>query len=393
MGSLEESWTQLLVRSNRLVSEATDPERVLRLLVDESVGQMGARASAVLRVSEGDTLRIAASSGLPESLSSWQTEPDLIGPELGQQLLAAAGPAFAGAYTIPLVSSGDLYGVLVLLTDAEHPLDEQQLAIATGFADLAATSLAKAAQYAALAQSYADLRASQKVLAQSEKLRALGEMAAGVSHDLKNILNPLHLQLQLLRRRLPAGSGAAEEIVKRMEDVVKDGVDVVERLRAFSRQDPERQAEPVSLAQILETSLDLCAPRLPASARIELRREPGESPAILARRSELVTAVVNLVFNAIEAMPGGGHIVVRTGASRGGGWIEVADDGPGMPPEIERRIFEPFFTTKEQGTGLGLAMVYAFVHRHSGELTLETAPGRGTRVRLWFPPAGGTPPG
>src|SRR6185369_336988 len=135
-------------------------------------------------------------------------------------------------------------------------------------------------------------------------------------------------------------------------------------------------AEPVALERVLETAMDLCGPRLPAGGHFELLREPGQTPPVLARRSELVTAVVNLVFNAIEAMPGGGHIVVRTGADRGGGWIEVADDGPGMPPEIERRIFEPFFTTKDQGTGLGLAMVYAFVHRHSGELTVDTALGR-----------------
>jgi signal transduction histidine kinase len=382
-----ESWTQLLVRSSRLVSEANDPAEILRLLVEETVGQMGARAAAVLRVSEGDCLRIAASAGLPSALASWETEPDLIGPELGAQLLAAAGPAFTSAHTIPLVSTGDLYGVLVLLADGEHPLAEDQLSVAAGFADLAATALGKAAQYAALAHSYAQLRASKEAMARSEKLRALGQMAAGVSHDLKNILNPLHLQLQLLRRRLPPASPAAEEVVGRMEEVVKYGVDVVERLREFSRQEPEREAEPVLLNAVLETTIDLCGPRVPAGANIELRREPGEAPAVLARRSELVTAIVNLMFNAIEAMPRGGTICVRTGAANGGGWIEVADDGPGMPPEIERRIFEPFFTTKEQGTGLGLAIVYAFVHRHSGELTVETAPGQGTRLRLWFPAA------
>jgi signal transduction histidine kinase len=382
-----EGWTKLLVRSSRLLSEADDPARILQLLVDEIVHQLGARAAAVLTVSAGDRLRVATSAGLPDPLTGWETEPDLIGAELGTALLAAAGPDFSGACTIPLVASGDLYGVLVLLTAPSQPLDEDRLALATGLADLAATALGKAAQYAALARSFAELRASKEALARAEKLRALGQMAAGVSHDLKNILNPLHLQLELLRRRLPAGATSAEEIVQRMEEVVKYGVDVVERLREFSRQDPEAVAEPVALERVLETAMDLCGPRLPGGGQFELRREPGQAPAVLARRSELVTAVVNLVFNAIEAMPAGGHIVVRTGGDKGGGWIEVADDGPGMTPEIERRIFEPFFTTKDQGTGLGLAMVYAFVNRHSGELTVDTAPGRGTRLRLWFPAA------
>jgi signal transduction histidine kinase len=387
-----EAWMQLLVRSSRLVSEATDPAQILGLLVDETVGQMGARAAAVLQVTEADRLRVTVTSALPPALADWETEPDLIGPELGQQLLAAAGPPFAQAYTIPLVSTGDLFGVLVLLSDADHPLSDAQLALVTGLADLSATAVGKAAQYAALERSFVQLRASKEALARSEKLRALGQMAAGVSHDIKNILNPLHLQLQLLRRRLPAGSTAAEEVVVHMEEVVRHGVDVVDRLRAFSRQDPEQEAEPVALAVVMETVLELCGPRLPPGAGIELRREPGEAPVILARRSELVTAVVNLVFNAIEAMSAaesacGSAITVRTGAADGGGWIEVVDDGPGMPPEIERRIFEPFFTTKEQGTGLGLAMVYAFVHRHRGKLTVQTAPGQGTRLRLWFPAA------
>jgi signal transduction histidine kinase len=382
-----ESWTRLLVRSGRLLSEADDPARILRSLVDETVGQLGASAAGVLAVAEGDRLRLAASAGLPPGLTAWETEPDLIGPELGAALLAAAGPDFAAAYTFPLVASGDLYGVLVLLTAADQPLDEERLALATGLADLAATALAKAAQYAALAQSFAELRASKEALARSEKLRALGQMAAGVSHDLKNILNPLHLQLELLRRRLPPEAVSAVEIVGRMEEVVRYGVDVVERLREFSRQEPEALAEPVALDRVLETAIELCGPRLPGGAAFELVREPGQAPPVLARRSELVTAVVNLVFNAIEAMPAGGRIVVRTGAERDGGWIEVADDGPGMPPEIERRIFEPFFTTKDQGTGLGLAIVYAFVHRHRGELAIDTAPGRGTRLRLWFPRA------
>jgi two-component system NtrC family sensor kinase len=94
---------------------------------------------------------------------------------------------------------------------------------------------------------------------------------------------------------------------------------------------------------------------------------------------------VNLVFNSIDALATGGVIVLRTGAQDGGGWIEVADNGPGMTAEVQKRVFEPFFTTKAQGTGLGLAMVYAFVKRHDGRVTLDTKEGTGTSFRLWFP--------
>src|SRR4051812_10853396 len=131
-----ESWTQLLVRSSRLVSEADDPRRVLPLLVEEMGGHVGAPAAAGLTGAGGEGLRVAASAGLPPALEGWEAEPDLIGPELGTALLAAAGSAYAGAYTIPLVASGDLYGVLVLLTDAERLLGEHSLGLATGLGDL-----------------------------------------------------------------------------------------------------------------------------------------------------------------------------------------------------------------------------------------------------------------
>jgi len=100
----------------------------------------------------------------------------------------------------------------------------------------------------------------------------------------------------------------------------------------------------------------------------------------------IVTAIVNLLLNAADALAGKGAITVRTGPSDGGGWIEVADNGPGIPPEIRNRILEPFFTTKGAvGTGLGLAIVYAFSERHGGRLDIESEPGKGARFRMWFP--------
>jgi signal transduction histidine kinase len=99
-----------------------------------------------------------------------------------------------------------------------------------------------------------------------------------------------------------------------------------------------------------------------------------------------VTAIVNLVFNAVDALQGKGTITVSSGSSEGGGWIEVADDGPGITPEIKARILEPFFTTKgDLGTGLGVPIVYAFTQRHGGKFEIESEPGRGARFKMWFP--------
>jgi signal transduction histidine kinase len=378
----------VLVGFSRLVSGAATPQEILPILAEAAVEQLGADAAAVVQVGPDDQARVAASHRLPEALRTWQVETETIGPELGQAILRASGDAFVQAHTLPLVAAGDLYGVLVLLSGTPLALGGDRLELAEALTDLAATALSKSAQYAELERSYAALRSSKDTLARTEKLRALGQLAGGISHDLMNILNPLQLQLQLLRRRFDKDRDAALATLASMEEVVKAGVETVERLRNFSRQTPERQLLPTDLNAIVGTAMELGQARAHERAGLVLHQELGHPPLVIGSASELLTALVNLMLNAIEAMPSGGHVHVMTGAADGGGWVEVADDGPGMPPEVEERAFEPFFTTKPEGTGLGLAMVYSLVERQGGKLKLTTAPGKGTRIRLWFPARG-----
>jgi signal transduction histidine kinase len=246
-----------------------------------------------------------------------------------------------------------------------------------------------------------ELRASQDALARSSKLRALGQMAAGVSHDLKNILNPLSLHLQLLKRAVARGDTAeANESIGDMDHILRRGVQTIERLRDFSRQSPESRAELVDMNRLAQEAVAIAKPRMASRpCSMSVREELGAPPPVMARSAELVSALVNLVANAIDAVApaagadaGSGRegiITVRTGEARGGAWIEVADNGPGMTAEVEHRVFDPFFTTKgDDGTGLGLAMVYACVQRHGGTVALETAPGNGAKFTLWFPGSG-----
>ena len=220
---------------------------------------------------------------------------------------------------------------------------------------------------------------------QDDKLRALGQMAAGIAHDLKNILNPIALQLQLLRTHV-AGEGGTHDALATIEEAIRAGSDTVESLRRFSRKEVDRTPEPGDLGRFADVAVEICRPKVRERAGAELVRERAGGPRVLIRGSELVTAIVNLVVNAVEALPAAGTVTVRNG-SDGGAWVEIADDGPGMSADVESRIFEPFFTTKPHGTGLGLAMVYAFVQRHGGRITVDTAVGRGTTIRMWFPAA------
>ncbi|MGZ3416820.1 MAG: sensor histidine kinase [Polyangiales bacterium] len=232
-------------------------------------------------------------------------------------------------------------------------------------------------------------RRAEEMLVHSEKLRALGQMAAGVAHDLKNILNPILLHIQIAGRSIDRGAlDDAKSSLAEMKRVLGRGVETVERLRNYSRQTPESAPEEVDLDRLVHEAREIAKPRLASGNRRMPRivEELGAPPRFPGQPGDIVSALVNLICNSIDAMTEGGTIVLRTGFADGQIFAQVSDDGPGMPKEIEERVFEPFFTTKgEEGTGLGLAMVYACMKRHGGAVKLETAPGKGTTFTLSFP--------
>lgn len=369
-----------LVQFSRLMSGAASAAEMYPLLVEAAVSRLGVDAAAVFRIC-GDRFVLASSRNLP-AIEDWSTDADDL-ESLGATF-GAVVPEFTDTRMMVLVVGGNIYGALLLLSKQAIELDKDHLDLAEAIVDLTAIATERAESYAALSRSYADLKTSREAFARSERLRVLGQMAAGVSHDVKNILNPLNLQLEIVRRKIARNDlAAANQTLDTMREVIQHGVDVVDRLRAFSRQTPE-EAETIDVQRVVATAVELSRPRIAMATGIVLVDELAVTPQIRARASELTTAVVNLIVNAIEAMRDGGTITVSTGALNGEVWIAVADNGAGMPPDVERNAFEPFFTTKQEGTGLGLSMIYAFVQRFAGRIVLETAPGKGSKFTLLF---------
>lgn len=249
--------------------------------------------------------------------------------------------------------------------------------------------LAEAAHRLEQARTREQLARAERVLMRSEKLRALGQMAAGIAHDLKNILTPLSFGLQMLKQQIQSDSIAeAQANMAELHKILRTGVQTIDRIRSFSRQSPETPSETVNLNTLGQDALSIARPRLVASRKTPSRYtlEAGSPPLISGNPAELTAALVNLLSNSIDAMHSGGAITVRTRAEAGGALIQVEDDGPGMSQEVEKHLFEPFFTTKgEAGTGIGLAMVYGTVLRHQGTISVATEPGGGTTFSLWFP--------
>jgi CheY-like chemotaxis protein len=236
---------------------------------------------------------------------------------------------------------------------------------------------------------------------QHERLRALGQMASGIAHDINNAISPVALYTESLLENEPNLSARTRKYLETTQRAIEDVAHTVARMREFYRQHQAQLVlSPVELNRLVEQIVDLTRARwsdMPQQKGIviQLRLELADDlPNIAGIESEIREALTNLVFNAVDAMPEGGILTLRTNtANRPASqmrshqvYVEVGDTGIGMDPETRRRCLEPFFTTKgERGTGLGLAMVYGVTQRHGAEIEMESATGLGTTVRLGFP--------
>jgi signal transduction histidine kinase len=375
--------TEVLVRFARTVASAREPEAVMSALAVAAVEHLGAAGAAVLMIREDGELEVSEAPGMPAEIRGWKTPADDLGPALGDRLLALCGDRFRAAHTHVLASSGDLFGAFVLFFAEPGAAPT----LAPELADVAALALAEKRRIAALERSNRELRSARDAIARGEKLRLLGQMAAGVSHDIKNLLNPVLLYAQLLSRHPQKAPEDIDDLVETIEGTVKRALETLERFRDFTREAPSGSAPAVELDAVVGEAVRLSLPRLPGGdAAVHLRQSLASDARVALLPADLVTAIANLVTNAIEAMPRGGTIWVETRVEGARAVVEVRDDGPGMSPEIEARVFEPFFTTKgTEGTGLGLAMVYATVRRYGGTIALDTEPGSGTRFTFSFP--------
>jgi signal transduction histidine kinase len=241
---------------------------------------------------------------------------------------------------------------------------------------------------ARLARESAQRNREREQRMQAEKMEALGQLTSGLAHDLGNMLYLMSLHVATVRR---VGTPETAPATTAMERALEAGRETVDRLLAFARR---REVRPVrlQLGEALEAARPLLTPAGGSRVTLHIFAE-GALPGVLCDPGELDTALLNLVVNARDAMAGSGRIEVRAFADRRGRrvCVSVADDGPGMTEAVRRRVLEPFFTTKgEAGTGLGLSQVYGFVQQAGGEMTVESAPGRGTTVTLCFPEARGS---
>jgi len=239
------------------------------------------------------------------------------------------------------------------------------------------------------ARLFRELRDTRDQLVLAEKLKALGEMAAGVAHDFNNLLSGILGRAQLLKKRV------TDDNIRRELDAIEksalDGETVIRRIQDFTRIRADENFTSVNVTELVEDAINMTRPRWKDAAeaaglqiRFEKHLEPGLR--VSGNASELREVLTNMVLNSLDAMPNGGQITFRSHAEGERVHLSVADSGKGMSEEVKRRVFDPFFTTKGfNGTGLGLSVAYGIITRHRGEIQVESKENAGTTFTIVLP--------
>jgi PAS domain S-box-containing protein len=365
-----------------------------KVFLVESVGTRGAAVAEPPGIRKGAPLEVEA-RGLALCMQGQLVyEPHLQTESYTFPALAAAG--FGSFVLAPLGAEGKVQGALVAARSDPEGFSSDDCEFLRQLSHHLALALNQAELYSALQSAYEDLRQTQQRSIQEERLRALGQMASGIAHDINNALAPATLYLDILREHDKQLSEVSRERLGLVQRAVESVASTVGRMREFYRSGgADLDNAPLAVNPLIEHAIALTRARWDDMPKeqglvIQVQTELGAGlPDIMGSQSELRDAVTNLVLNAVDAMPGGGTLTLRSRSSESGCvCIDVSDTGVGMDTQTRLRCLEPFFTTKgDRGSGLGLAMVYGMLNRYSGEIEIDSTPGTGTRITLSFPPA------
>lgn len=305
---------------------------------------------------------------------------------------------------VPLMVEEKLFGVLITARLKPEGFSSGDAEFLRMLSEHVALAAHQARLHTDLEKAYNELRRTQATVLQQERLKALGQMASGIAHDVNNALSPVIGFADLI---LKGNYGLNADVKKYLGHIRTAGEDIahiVARLREFYRTREVNEAlQQLNLNTLVEQVVDMTRPRwrdIPQSNGITIEVQTAlaaDVPRLAGIESEIREAITNLVLNAVDAMPNGGKIMIGTQVIRHEGGengskhpvrvaVDIADTGTGMSEETRKRCLEPFFSTKgKRGTGLGLAMAYGVMQRHEGNIDIQSELGKGTTFRLIFP--------
>ena len=363
---------------------------------------------AALGVPAGSAgLSLAAASGLPAgALSSWRADT---GRGLTGEMFATNRPVLCrdiqsregcednvlreaglrACLVVPVRLRHQTVGVLYLADPEAREFTPDEVAAVQVLASLLALGMENSRLYGEARTAVEGLASAQDQLVQTEKARAVGAMAGGIANEFNNLLAIVLGKTQLMLTRAP--EGPLREGLAAVEEAAWRAADIVRRLQGFAATSMDDGTGPVDLAAVVQDAVALTRAlwKDEAEARgapIEVVTDIDRVPSVEGQAAPLREAVMNLILNAVDAMPRGGRLGLNLRRVDTGVELQVSDAGEGMPEDVRRRVFDPFFTTRApHRTGLGLSVVHGIVNRHRGTVRVRSEHGKGTTVTLWFP--------
>ncbi|MGD8625317.1 MAG: ATP-binding protein [Anaerolineae bacterium] len=394
--------SETLMEVTGLLNTTLDQGHVLQLILEQLARIVDYDSASVMQIFDGN-LAIAAQRGfptadqaftplptidLPHVLEVVESAAPLIIPDTHQdpRWMRRADSSYIRSWLgVPLLVQGRVIGLLNLDKKSPGYYAEHHAAVAVAFANQAAIAMENARLYQDLQDRIAELHRAQAQLIESERLAAIGRLSAGIAHELNNPLQAVLGFSELLLRNPGMGDRSLQEL----EIIVQESRrarDIVRRLLEFARQ-VDTACEPTDINRLLQDTLELLRSHLRSQEILLVEDYDAHLPAIAVDAGRIKQVFLNLVGNAMQAMPSGGQLTISTGCVKEHIVVRVADTGPGISAGDLPHIFEPFFTTKPvgQGTGLGLSVSLGIVRDHGGEIRVESDQGTGTTFEVLLP--------
>jgi two-component system NtrC family sensor kinase len=391
---------------SRLTSQSLDLDDVLSTTLDQTLSLMAGQAAliALVESANGEGIVVRMHRGLPAQLNGeltearWSLGDGLIGEvaSRGQtrvstklhgdpHLTLLSEYGLNAAVCTPLVAQRGVVGTLVVLSQDDALWGEHSLRLLEAVCAQVGVTIENAQLYTRVSNYAEELARSQAQLVQAEKLAAMGRLTASIAHELNNPLQAIQNCLHLILHR-SLQNQKKEQYLRMAQEEVERLISTVQRMLDFYRPSPT-QHHATDVRQVIEDVLALAGKRLQRGSVVVRKDFAPNVPALNAIKNQLKQVCLNLVINAIEAMPGGGELRIRTQLSKDGEWASIVfqDQGVGLSQEAMAHLFEPFYTTKSKGTGLGLSVSYSIIEQHGGTIEVESVEGQGSCFTVKLP--------
>ena len=395
-----------IIRIGAVLNQVLDLDTLLQQLLTALADEIPCHNSAVLLYDEGQHLRrwrflhpppdSVEPGALAQTLAAllrdapdagWANDPEA----LGAHVLSLG---YCAALWATLYHHGNRVGTLALASREAGVYNEHHLRLLTSVGHEATLAIRNAELYAQLREHAASLeqrveertaalKAAQEELIRSEKLASLGRLSASIAHEVNNPLQAIRNCLEMAIEDAEAGEAVDKEMLQVAEQHVRRISDTTTRLLSFARPGTEERRE-VDLVALIHDTLTLTRRQI-ERAGVTLETNLSPLPPVIGNADQLRQVILNMVLNAIEAMPDGGTLRVSAMSGEHRVIVAFADTGVGIAPEDRPRLFEPFFSTKRDGTGLGLSVSYGIIDAHGGSIEVETEPGKGSTFAINLP--------